>query len=167
MKISQIFYWNCRWKRHVEEGFLYVCFYLGIHCFFQLLGGSFRLIFFALISRIFCRGRISNAALQNYFSMPLKEYSERSFVFLPFSANMSMACFFLFSWSHKAFTKLFAKQISVKLPQQICLLLQHFFGLLCWAGEGCQNIIPSKIYVVITGPAQQEHCFLNIRSNII
>lgn len=94
MKISQIFYWNCRWKRHVEEGFLYVCFYLGIHCFFQLLGGSFRLIFFALISRIFCQGRISNAALQNYFSMPLKEYSERSFVFLPFSANMSMACFF-------------------------------------------------------------------------
>ena len=91
MKISQIFYWNFRWKRHVEKGFLCVCFYLGIHYFFQLLGGSFRLIFFALISRIFCRGRISNAALQNYFSMPLKEYS---FVFLPFSANMSMTCFF-------------------------------------------------------------------------
>ena len=32
-------------------------------------------------------------------------------VFLPFSANLSIACFFLFSWSRKVFVKHFFKQI--------------------------------------------------------
>ena len=58
-------------------------------------------------------------------------------------------------------------QISVMPLQQVCLLPQHFFGLLSWAVEGCQNVIPSKICDLITGLAQIEHCFLNICSNII
>ena len=42
---------------------------------------SFRRIFFASISHIFCPGRISNAALQNCSSVLLKGYSEKAFVF--------------------------------------------------------------------------------------
>ena len=59
--------------------------------------------------------------------------------FLPFSANISMAYFFWFSWSHKVLSKLFSKQTYVYIMplQQICLLPQHFFGLLHRAFEGC------------------------------
>ena len=48
---------------------------------FPVAGGRFRRIFFASISHIFCRGRISNAALQNSSSVSLKDYFERNFVF--------------------------------------------------------------------------------------
>ena len=65
------------------------------------------------------------------------------------------------------FTKLFVKQISLMPLQQICLLPQHFFGPLRWEVKGCQNVIPSKMCDIITGLAQQEHCFLNVCSNII
>ena len=59
--------------------------------------------------------------------------------FLPFLANISMAYFFWFSWSHKVLSKLFSKQTYVYIMplQQICLIPQHFFGLLHRAFEGC------------------------------
>ena len=83
--------------------------------------------------------------------------------FLALLAIISMICFF--SRSHKVFAKLFAKFV---MPlQQVCHHPQHFFGLLSWVVEDCQNVIPSKICHLITGLAQQEHCFLNICSNII
>ena len=83
--------------------------------------------------------------------------------FLSFSTNILMV-FFCFSWSLKLFARLFDKQIFVMPLQQICLLLQHFFGLLRWTVEDCQNVIPSKI---CTSLAQQEPCFLNVCSIIV
>ena len=47
--IPQIVYRNYRWKRHIEQGFLHVYFYLGIHYFFQSLGGSFCQLFFVTV----------------------------------------------------------------------------------------------------------------------
>ena len=77
------------------------------------------------------------------------------------------SCPLWFSWSYKVFGKLFSNQVSVIPLQQICFLPQHFFGLWCWAVEGCKNVIPSKICNVSTALAQKEHCFLNICSRII
>ena len=138
MNIPQIFYWNFRRKQDAEEeGFLCVYFYLGIHCFSQLLGSSFCRIFFVSTSHCFCRGRILIVALKKPFSVLLNGHFERSFVFsFPFKQIFECSVF-LFSWSHQVFAKLFSRQIPAMPLQQICLLPQHFFGLLCWAVEGC------------------------------
>ena len=97
---SQIFYWNYRRKHHAEEGFLCVYFYIGIHCFYQLLGDSFRQIFFP-------RFRIS--FFEEEFQMLPSRTPPRCFwraipkgllFFLAFFSKYFNSMFFLFSWGH-------------------------------------------------------------------
>ena len=90
--------------------------YIGIHCFFQLLGCSFCQIFFASIS-------------------------EGLFFFLLFSENISMV-YFLFSLSCKVFANSFAKKnfchgVATNLPPPSTLRLTL---ALRWAVEVCQNL---------------------------
>ena len=164
MNIPQIFYWNYRWKQHVEEGFLCVHFYLEIYCFFQLLGGRFRRIFFV-------EGEfrmLSSRTLPRYF---LGSIPKEVLFFLAIFSKYLNSLFFLLRWSYKVFAKQISKetskQVSVMQLQQIYFLLQNFFGMLRWAVEGCQNVIYSKICDVNFDLAQQEDYFLNICSNII
>ena len=72
--------------------------------------------------------------------------------FLLFLANIPMAGFSLFSWIHKVFTKHFAKQVLVMSLQQIYLFPQHFYELLRWVVESCENVC--KICYIVTGLAQ-------------
>ena len=139
MNILQIFYLNYMWKQHVEEGFLCVSFYLGIHCFCQFLAGSFRIIFFISISPSFAEEEFrilpSSTPPRCFWRVILTGL----YFFLALFSKYFHGLFFWFSWSHKVLSKLFSKQTYVHIMplQQICLLPQHFFGLLHRAFEGC------------------------------
>ena len=116
MNIPQIFYWNYRWKKHVEEGLFFVFLHWS-PLFLPFAGLQFP-------SNIFC------------FDF------RRAFVFfLLFSANISMV-YFLFSLSRKVFANSFAKKnfchgVATNLPPPSTLRLTL---TLRWAVEGCQNL---------------------------
>ena len=65
-------------------------------------------------------------------------------VFLPFSANLSIACFFYLAEAARCLLNISSNKFFLMPLQLICLLPQNFFGLWRWAVGGYQNVIIYK-----------------------
>ena len=142
-------------KQHVE-GFLCVYFYLGIHCFYQLLGGSFRRIFFVSIFQIFFRGQILKYCPPELLLGASKGLFRKGFCFfLPFSTNISTACLFDLAEATRCSLNLFpnkflscrcnksASSLNISLDccaghltaAKMLYLLKYVMYLLVWANK--------------------------------
>ena len=71
-------------------------------------------------------------------------------IFLPFSANLSIACFFYLAEAARCLLNISSNKFFLMPLQLTCLLPQNFFGLLRWVVGGYQNVIVPKVCDGIT-----------------